>query len=376
MQSILPCAIALISALFVQTRPPRPMSSGDWVGQIRIGDSTRFIRLHFAGDTSGSADLPLERRWGIRLTSLQRSEQGLSFAVPIPNDTLVITTSLAADSMTGSVASQRGAGAFRAVHRMPYDTALMRSLAGTYRISADREIAMGPLDEADGWLSFFDTKTRRGGILYALDDSTLFTGPSYGVDYPVAIRASIVRSGSGKVTGLQWRTSDKAAAFARRTPDPRQEDVVFHNGSVRLAGTVTAPAKPGRHPAVVLIHGCCGTLPTRDFGYWSSYLAHHGIVVLAYDRRGGGASSGDPNSPYTDIADDVIAGIHVLQRRPDVDARRVGIFGMSNGGYIAPLAVARAKGQIAFVAVRSGSARRIGNNIDYEVEGDLRSAGF
>jgi dienelactone hydrolase len=99
-------------------------------------------------------------------------------------------------------------------------------------------------------------------------------------------------------------------------------------------------------------------------------------VVLSYDRRGGGASTGDPNSVYTDIADDVIAGVHALERRPDVDVKRIGVFGMSNGGYIAPLAVTRANGHIAFVAVRAGSARRIGNNIDYEVEGDLRSAGF
>jgi dienelactone hydrolase len=376
MQSILLGAIALMSGLFLQPLPPRPMTSGDWVGQIRVGDSSRFIRLRFGGDTAGRADLPLEGRWGIRLTAFRRSDHALSFAVPVSGDTLVITTVVTSDSMSGTVESHRGAGAFRALHRMPYDTALIRSLAGTYRISADRELAMGPLDEAGGWLAFFDTKTLRGGILYALDDSTLFTGPSYGVDYPVVIRARIARSASGEVAGLGWRESGRSTVFARRNRDIHQDDVVFHNGIVRLVGNITAPTSPGRHPAVVLIHGCCGTLPTRDFGYWSSYLAHHGIVVLAYDRRGGGASTGDPNSAYTDIADDVIAGVHVLEQRPDVDADRVGVYGMSNGGYIAPLATTRANGHIAFVAVRSGSARRIGNNIDYEVEGDLRSAGF
>jgi dienelactone hydrolase len=376
MQLILAGLIALMSGLFVQPQPPRRISSGDWVGQIRVGDSARFIRLRFETDTAGRADLPLQGQWGISLRSLRRSDESLSFAIPISDDTLVVTTSLASGTMTGRVMSQRGVGDFRAIHRMPYDTALIRSLADTYQISTDREIAMGPLDEADGWLAFFDTKTRRTGILYALDDSTLFTGPSYGVDYPVAIRATIARSSSGEVIGLRWRKAGVSTSFARRMVDIRHEDVVFRNGNVRLAGTVTAPRKPGRHPAVVLIHGCCGTLPTRDFGYWSSYLAHHGIVVLAYDRRGGGASSGDPNSAYADIADDVIAGVHLLEQRRDVDARRIGVFGMSNGGYIAPLAATRANGHIAFIAVRSGSARRIGNNIDYEVEGDLRSAGF
>jgi len=378
MQTLALGLIALASALSYEAAPsePRSLTSGDWVGQVRIGDSARFVRLRFASDTSGRADLPLEGRWGLRLTALRRSDGTLTFALPVPGDTLVFTTLLDADSLTGAVRSGRGTGVFRSIHRMAYDSAVVRPLAGTYRVSADREIAMGPLDEADGWLSFFDTKTRRGGILYALNDSMLFTGPSYGVDYPVAIRAIITRSASGDVTGLRWLEIGRPAVFARRTQDTRQDDVVFQNGDVRLVGNVTAPTTAGRHPAVVLIHGCCGTLPTRDFGYWSSYLAHHGIVVLAYDRRGGGASTGDPNSPYSEIADDVVAGVHLLAQRADVAPERIGVFGMSNGGYVAPLAVTRSNGQIAFVAVRSGSARRIGDNIDYEVEGDLRSAGF
>jgi len=365
---------ALMSTIVPRTQ--RPVTAGDWVGQIRIGDRSQFIRLHFASDTSGRADLPLEGHWGMPLVQFRRSGNSVSFGVPAPGDTLVLTTSLGADSLTGRVESQRGSGTFRAIRRMPYDSARIRPLAGTYRIAEDREIAMGPLDEADGWLAFFDTRTRRGGVLYALDDSILFTGPSFGVDFPVAIRATIARTSSGDVAGLRWHEMGKPAVFARRRRDIHQDTVSFSNGKVRLAGYVTAPTTPGRHPAVVLIHGCCGTLPTRDFGYWSSYLAHHGIVVLAYDRRGGGASTGDPNSPYSEIADDVIAGVHLVAQRADVDPARVGVFGTSNGGYIAPLAATRSRGQIAFVAVRSGSARRIGDNIDYEVAGDLRSAGF
>jgi dienelactone hydrolase len=376
MRKLTLCLIAFMSTLSRTARTPRSLTSGDWVGQIGTGDNSRFIRIRFGSDTSGRVDFPLEGRWGMRLTGFQRVGNQLSFVVPVPGDTLAVTTSLAADSLTGRVQSPVGTGTFRAIHRMPYDSSRIRPLAGTYRISGNRDIAMGPLDEADGWLSFFDTKTRRAGILYSLDDSTLFTGPSFGVDFPVAIRATIARNSSGQVTGLRWHEADKPVVFARRSQDIRQEDVVFYNGNVRLVGNVTAPTSPGSHRAVVLIHGCCGRLPTRDFGYWSSYLAHHGIVVLAYDRRGGGASTGDANAPYTDIADDVVGGVHLLEQRPDVDPARVGVFGMSNGGYIAPLAATRSNGHIAFVAVRSGSARRVGNNIDYEVEGDLRSAGF
>jgi len=146
---------------------------------------------------------------------------------------------------------------------------------------------------------------------------------------------------------------------------------------VRLVGDLTLPKTPEPHPAVILIHGCCGSKPTRDFGYWSTYRAHHGIAVLAYDRRGAGASGGDfNNATYDDVAGDVVAGFDMLTRRPDIDPKRIGVFGMSNGGYVAPLAVVRSGGRIGFVVVRSGSARRVGDNIDYEVGNDLRARKF
>ena len=200
MQPLMLTVIALASTLSVLPRAPRPLTAGDWVGQIRVGDSSRFVRLRFESDTSGRVDLPVEGRWGIGLTTFRRTADTLSFVVPVPDDTLRFATMVDDAFLTGRVQSRLGSGIFRSIHRMPYDSALIRPLAGTYRIARDREIAMGPLDEAGGWLSFFDTRTRRAGVLYALDDSTLFTGPSFGVDFPIAIRATIARASSGGVT--------------------------------------------------------------------------------------------------------------------------------------------------------------------------------
>jgi hypothetical protein len=76
------------------------------------------------------------------------------------------------------------------------------------------------------------------------------------------------------------------------------------------------------------------------------------------------------------LADDVLAGLTYLQSRSDIDPHRIGVYGTSNGGYIAPLAAARSGGRIAFITVRSGSALRVGDNIAYEVGNDLRSRGF
>jgi dipeptidyl aminopeptidase/acylaminoacyl peptidase len=72
----------------------------------------------------------------------------------------------------------------------------------------------------------------------------------------------------------------------------------------------------------------------------------------------------------------VLAGLTYLQSRSDIAADRIGFYGTSNGGYIAPLAAARSRGRVAFITVRSGSARRVGDNIAYEMGNDLRSQGF
>jgi uncharacterized protein len=61
-------------------------------------------------------------------------------------------------------------------------------------------------------------------------------------------------------------------------------------------------------------------------------LARHGYGVLMLDRRGEGASEGDPNAFGWEFDKDISAGIRYLQRRPDVDPGRIGGFGLSVGG--------------------------------------------
>jgi len=372
-------AIILGASGFRAEAQTHPLSSGDWVGELRMKDSSQYAHVRFQGDTTGAKttlDLPIDNSWNIRVAMRLSPGRRVELAFPFGHDTARLAGSVGHTAIDAAGQAGEDAIALHLIRRAAYDSASVRPLAGNYAIAPDRIISMGPMDEAGGWLSFFDSKTLRGGILYALDDSTFFTGPSFGIDYPVAIRATVERDASGQVRALRWQDEKGPAKRARRLDDVRQEDVTFYDGDVRLVGNVTLPKSPGRHPAVVLIHGCCGTIPTRDFGYWSSYLAHHGFAVLAFDKRGGGQSSGSINATYEELAADVLAGVKMLQARSDIDPRRVGLYGMSNGGYVAPLAAVRGAGSVAFVAVRAGSARPVGGNIDYEVGNDLRSQGF
>lgn len=115
-------------------------------------------------------------------------------------------------------------------------------------------------------------------------------------------------------------------------------------GSGQLAGSFTLPrsaAKDSKVPAVVFITG--SGLQDRDetiFGHKpfleiATHLANAGIASLRCDDRGFGKSTGDPSRATTlDFMEDAKAQLLWLKQQPQVDAKRVGVVGHSEGGLI------------------------------------------
>jgi len=191
---------------------------GDWVGEIRTAGAPTFVRAHFAKDSVGpfvSLDMPTAQSWGVRAALSLNAGNALAFHFPFGRDTAYFEGTNTKTSVDGRVSVAAGAGSLHLIPRLGYDSAFVRSVAGNYALSPDHIISMGPMDEAGGWLSFFDNKTRRGGILYALSDSTFFSGPSYGIDYPITIRAAIRRDARGRIDALSWREIPEAGRGAR-----------------------------------------------------------------------------------------------------------------------------------------------------------------
>ena len=145
-----------------------------------------------------------------------------------------------------------------------------------------------------------------------------------------ALRGTFDENGSRGTFVLRKVSSSTAKPYT-------ETGVRFSNGPVTLAGAVLAPRAAGRYPAAVLTPG------SGAEGRWASrfladHLARHGIVALIYDKRGVGESNGDWRaSTLADLAADARAAVHVLATRTDVDPRRLGYFGHSQGAYLAPL---------------------------------------
>ena len=131
-------------------------------------------------------------------------------------------------------------------------------------------------------------------------------------------------------------------------PAIQAREITFNNGDVKLAGTLLLPSAAGPHPAIVFLHG------SGAEGRWANrYLAERfakaGFAALIYDKRGVGQSTGDwHNAGFEELAGDALAGIRFLQARPEVDKMKIGIYGHSQGGTLAPLVAARAE-DLAFI---------------------------
>jgi len=136
--------------------------------------------------------------------------------------------------------------------------------------------------------------------------------------------------------------------------------IVDGPNGIKLAGTFTHPRGAARVPAVALVTG--SGPEDRDetvFGhkpFWilADALTRRGIAVLRWDDRGVGKSTGDFAKATTfDFVDDALAATAWLRARPEVDARRVGLIGHSEGGLVAPIAASRNM-DIAFIVLLAG----------------------
>ncbi len=159
-----------------------------------------------------------------------------------------------------------------------------------------------------------------------------------------------------------------ASAAARpQTPKPpfpyKVEEVSFPStaAGVTMGGTLTIPEGAGPHPAVILISGSGAQdrdetiFNHRPFHVLADHLSRRGIAVLRYDDRGVGKSNGDrAEATSVDFSEDAEGGLDFLAKRKDIDAKRIGFIGHSEGGVIAPMIAVR-RPEAAFIVLMAGT---------------------
>lgn len=135
--------------------------------------------------------------------------------------------------------------------------------------------------------------------------------------------------------------------------DFTEKNVQFQNDSVTLSGTIVKPISDGDAPAIVFLHGS-GPMTRAGFRSYAEEFAKLGIASIFYDKRGTGESEGSwVTVSIDDLANDALAAFELLKKEDGIDPTRIGVWGVSQAGWIAS-AMASKTSELGFMIIISG----------------------
>ncbi len=152
-----------------------------------------------------------------------------------------------------------------------------------------------------------------------------------------------------------------------QTPKPpfnyNVDSVEYDNAdkTVHLAATLTYPKTKGPFAVAVMITG--SGLQDRDetifehkpFAVIADYLTKNGIAILRVDDRTKGKSKGDVvHATSADYANDAMTSIQYLLTRNEINKKKIGVIGHSEGGFISPMIYTKWP-QLSFIISLAGT---------------------
>lgn len=367
---------------------------GDWSGILETGKTKLHLVLHLSRDTKGAPhatlDSPDQGVYGMEASAVFHRQATVSFEISSVSASYQGKLSTDQKYITG-IWQQAGQGLALVFHRAAPGAGSRRpanaifSAEGTWQGAVEDGQLRHRLQLHIG----HDDKGRLTASLDSLDqgvsglpatnvtekESTLH------LEIPVASGTydGTLNAAKNALTGTWTQNGEQHALNfrrsnlvleARRPQNPQkpypydEEQVTFANAKaqVTLGGTLALPRGAGPFPAAVLIGGSgphdrdetiAGHKP---FLVLADFLTRQGIAVLRYDKRGVGKSTGvDGDATTEDLAGDAEAAIAYLRSRKEIDSRRVGLIGHSEGGMIAPMIAARG-GKVAWMVLLAAPA--------------------
>ena len=355
-----------------------PSLQGAWEGQLLLNNNWRFMEGQFGPSTADArVDLPQERREfadfsvdGLRVRwILRRGQTAIRFEGTREGDVI-----------RGRAEQNGVSGEFQLVRTAGERSRDAGAYAGTYRTNRGDLVTVARFDFGDDVdrLALVDVKRGYWGTLLPTGPSTFVFAPARSGRFPVSIQVQFSRDPNGGATAVTVKGPNRERISARRVELYETKDVAFANGPISLAGTVIRSRVPGPRPALVMVHSSGNQSrngPNAYFRLIANMLAARGVTTLVYDKRGVGDSTGTwTSASFDDLASDARAALVALRAVPGVDPMRVGLWTLSQGGWIAPL-VAASDSNVAFLALVSAAATSPAQQEIDRVAAVMRTAG-
>lgn len=143
------------------------------------------------------------------------------------------------------------------------------------------------------------------------------------------------------IVGSPLHAAEEEFRFTKR-------EVEFSDGPALLKGSLFMPDVNAEVAGVVLLGGSERGPRTPYKIRTAEHFAAHGVAALTYDSPGTGLSIGNALlQTRADRAREAIAAVHFLQKQKGIHQKKVGLWGISEGGGVVLLAAAKGK-EIAF----------------------------
>ncbi len=410
--------LAIASAQTPSVHKPNPQRvsstiAGDWTGSLQAGDAVLHLVLHISKAADGSFKAFIDSLdqgvYGIEVTSLTQKDSALTFNVSSVSASY--EGKFAANHATIEGAWTQGSVSLPLVfHRQATWSGARKP---TDAIAAAEGVWQGAL-EGHGMrlrLQLHVTHDDKRQLVAALDSpdqgvnglpATKVSQKDAAFHFEIPVVSGVydgtLNAAKTTITGgwtqsgveqkLEFRRSDKLLELVRPQnpvkPYPyKEEEVTFANAkaNVSLAGTLTLPPGPGPFPAAILLSGSGphdrdeSLAGHRPFLVLADHLTRKGIAVLRFDKRGNGKSAGDYAKATTeDFAGDADAALAFLKTRKEIDARKIGLIGHSEGGLIAPIVAAHSS-DVAWIVLLAGPALKGEDILLLQSELILKAAG-
>ena len=358
---------------------PAPLE-GDWSGVLQVGETQLHLVLHLSKDTHGewhaAVDSLDQAVYGMEASKVTRSEDTLRFELTsvgaqfqgkiLPDHKMIrglweqggTGLPLRFEKRAAGAEERLTAGSVSKVEgtwQGAIETGNMRMRLQLH-ISHDEKgqltAAVDSLDQGIQGIPASHVTEQAGQVKFEL--------PAFGAEYNGALNAAKNEiaghwSQNGNLETLDFRRADKILEL-RRPQNPakpypyKEEEVSFAagDGKLALAATLTLPQGAGPFPAALLVGGSGPNdrdetiAGHKPFLVLADFLTKRGIAVLRYDKRGIAKSTGNyADATMENFTQDAQAAVGYLKSRKEVDVRRLGIIGHSEGGILGALVATR-----------------------------------
>jgi len=320
---------------------------GRWVGSAEVEGRWRFVRFDIAltqGVPSIEGWIPDEGLGATpgRLTVTEGP--GLTIKLLSPEGEWRFEGTTEGDRLSGAAMTPGGVGLFELSRSVELTAEQFDPVVGTFGLPGDNALLLARWRTLD-YIFLFDGEERLR--LHPLARDRFYSERGDVID--------IVRAAEGQEVGLAWKNRFGLEFFYPPVEVYRQEEVVFEGAGEWLAGTLLLPPGDGPHPGIVLVHGS-GAASRHPYRPVAHLFAQAGVAALFYDKRGTGDSTGDWfKAGLRELAGDAVGAVTYLGRHRAVDGGRIGLWGISQGGWITTIAAVEST-EVAFLVPFSGAA--------------------